>query len=610
MPHLARPLSGARLLLMALLVTVRMEQFCVFGLCIGAGWLGSQHTLQAAEPSQPGDSASLRYPVAMELLAQDTLLVTANQRGGSLSLVDLRRREVRDELPLGGRPSDLAVAGSWLLVTDEQAHELVLLQLEDTLPVVRQRLPVSPYPVEVVVGPDGSTCYVASLWSRQLTRVRLPEEMGQQARVDGVLDLPFAPRKMLPLADTSQLLVADSFGGRLGLVELDLWRLERVRDFPAHNIRGLARSANGRMLIVTHQMLNSLAHTVRNDVHWGLLMSNDLRWLKLENVLTADEDLYRGAHMHPLGEAGGAAGDPAEVAVAADGTVVVALAGVGQVAVGREEDFSLFRLPVGQRPLAVRISADGRQAFVGNMFSDSISIVDLDRKEVVAEIPLGAQRPLKELEAGERLFFDARLSHDGWMSCHSCHTDGHTNSMLNDNFSDKAFGAPKRVLSLLGRRGTEPFAWNAAAPDLETQIRNSLRQTMQTDEMPAEPQLAALAAYVLSLAPPPPVEQLRSRQDDQQVARGRQVFERLDCAACHAPPAYTTPDTYDVGLEDQHGNRRFNPPSLRGLSQRDAYFHDNRARTLSEVFEKFQHQLEQPLDESQRADLLAFLRSL
>ena len=58
--------------------------------------------------------------------------------------------------------------------------------------------------------------------------------------------------------------------------------------------------SDGKMLIVAHQMLNELAHTVRNDVHWGLLMSNDLRWLKVESVLKGGEELYTGAHMHPL----------------------------------------------------------------------------------------------------------------------------------------------------------------------------------------------------------------------------------------------------------------------------------------------------------------------
>ena len=54
----------------------------------------------------------------------------------------------------------------------------------------------------------------------------------------------------------------------------------------------------------------------------------------------------------------------------------------------------------------------------------------------------------------------AKLAHDGWFSCHSCHTDGHTNSRLNDSLGDGSFGAPKRVLSLLGVNDTAPWAWN------------------------------------------------------------------------------------------------------------------------------------------------------
>ena len=36
------------------------------------------------------------------------------------------------------------------------------------------------------------------------------------------------------------------------------------------------------------------------------------------------------------------------------------------------------------------------------------------------------------------------------MSCHSCHTDGHTSGRLADTLGDDTFGTPKRVLSLLG----------------------------------------------------------------------------------------------------------------------------------------------------------------
>ena len=70
------------------------------------------------------------------------------------------------------------------------------------------------------------------------------------------------------------------------------------------------------------------------------------------------------------------------------------------------------------------------------------------------------------------------------------------------------------------------------------------------------------------------------------------------------------PRTYSVGIEDEHGIAKFNPPSLRGLTQRRKYFHDNRAETLEDVFRVHKHRMREPLADEQLNDLLAFLRSL
>jgi cytochrome c peroxidase len=67
---------------------------------------------------------------------------------------------------------------------------------------------------------------------------------------------------------------------------------------------------------------------------------------------------------------------------------------------------------------------------------------------------------------------------------------------------------------------------------------------------------------------------------------------------------------FEVGLEDSQGNRRFNPPSLRGVGQRAPYFHDNRAATLEDVFQVHEHQLKRTLTDGEVADLAVFLRSI
>ncbi len=562
----------------------------------------------AASPSPP----TLRQSISLVLSHDGETLYAANRLTGTISSIDVAKQMVVGETKVATQLSDLqAVAATqFLLATDEAKHELLLLKADGSRIEVLQRLPVSPYPVTVVVTKDGRRCVVASLWSRRLTFVELPDGNEVEARVTATLDMPFAPRTQLLVKNDARLIVADSFGGRVAIVDMEKHHLVHVREFPGHNIRGMRVSPNGEMLIVAHQMLNELAHTVRNDVHWGLLMSNDLRWLKLDAVLTPGTDLYENAHMHPLGEAGSATGDPAGLTLTTKGAVVVSLGGVGEIAIGKEDDFSLYRIHVGKRPTAVVADRDARFLYVANTFDDEISIVDIDERKVVADISLGQQPELSLVQRGERLFYNANLSHDSWMSCHSCHTDGHTNGLLNDNFSDASFGAPKRILSLLGRKDTEPFAWAGTSSTLKAQIHKSLTQTMQGDEPPTEEQLEALVAFVETLAPPPSIDVMRGVQDRQAVGRGRELFGNLQCTNCHKPPVYTTPDTYDVGIDDKQGNREFNPPTLLGVGQRGPYFHDSRAASLEEVFLNHKHQLECDLSADELKDLLAFLRSL
>jgi cytochrome c peroxidase len=550
----------------------------------------------------------LRRPVALCVDPAGDWLYVACRESGTLCVVDLHRQEVAAEHRVGQRLADV----QWLpgtrklLAVDEAAHELLVLLAQGREVQVVSRVPVSAYPVTVLAAPDGMYATVASLWSRRLARVDLDDV----PRVRWVLDLPIAPRGQLWLQEHGRLLVADAFGGRLALVDPGRGVVADWRQLPAHNIRGLGLARDGQLLLVAHQMLNDLAHSIRNDIHWGLLMSNDLRWLKVESLLAGGDRLYRGGHMHPLGDAGRGGADPGGLAVAPDGTVVVALSGVHEVAFGKEEDFSMQRRKVGRRPTAVAIDPQGRWAFVANTLDDSLSLLDLTSGEVTQTVVLGPAPPLTLAQRGELLFYDARLSHDGWMSCHSCHTDGHSNAQMNDNFSDRSFNSPKRVLPLGGVKETLPLAWNGQVASLRQQIQNSVTGTMQRDDPLPKEEVEALVAYLQTLEPPPPLDVARGAVDPQAVARGQAVFQRHDCARCHTPPTYTSPEAYDVGLADSQGARRFNPPSLRGVSQRDRWLHDSRAQTLEEVFLLHGHPSDTAYSAEEVRDLVAFLRTL
>jgi mono/diheme cytochrome c family protein len=571
-------------------------------------------SLAVAARGEGLQSLTLRRPIAVHALPETDHVLVA-QRNGAVTRVDVGASRVMFETSVAEQLSSIApLSGGRFLAADEATHELLLLSVNEQQAEVIARAPAAPYPVSVRATGEGHRATVASLWSRRLTIFCLAASTEKEAvalQAEKVVDLPFAPREQIILPGDQQVMVFDSFGGRCVVVDLDSGKIVLTREFPGHAVRGLALSPDGEMLLASHQMLNPDAHVNQSDIHWGLLMSNDLRWMRLTSLLDPQRELYAGGRVHPLGVPGRGGADPAGVAITPGGTVIVCLGGVNQVMLGTQDDLSLLPVGVGRRPTAVTLLGDGNRAVVVNTFDDSLSVVDLSAKRVVDTISLGPTRPASLLEQGEELFYDARFSHEGWMSCHSCHTDGHSNFVRNDNLSDGGFGAPKLVLSLLGRKDTAPFAWNASVPQLPEQVRNSIHKTMQSDvrEIPDD-QIAALSAYLESLPSPPSVDALRGHSDAAAIARGRALFGKHDCAKCHAEPNYTVATLEQVGLKDEVGTLGFNPPSLRGVSQRDALLHDGRAKSLEAVFLEQRHPHSQEWSPAEVHDLAAFLRSL
>ena len=559
----------------------------------------------------------MRHPAALAVIDNGKALVVANRRSGSLSVIDATARKVVAEYDVGRGLADLAVlpGDRYLLAADQASNEVLLIDARDRKIRVADRIKVSPDPVRLVVSADGSVGMVASLWSRRLTFVGLARrgssDLQPALSMIGTLDLPFCPRELAVAADDSKLIVADAFGGRLAVVDTKRRSIDSVRLLPAHNIRGLAFTPDGQTLVVAHQVLNRLAQTSFDDVHWGMLVRNQLRVLRTSALLSsgADAAILDQSRLFDLGDVGYAAGDPADVAYDARGNLLVLLAGVDEVAITASPDQGPRRVVVGRRPTSIVPSPDGLWAYVADSLDDTISVVEIATGLRPATISLGSRPELTAADRGERLFSSARLSHDGWMSCHSCHTDGHTNSLLSDTLGDGSYGAPKRVPSLLGVAATGPWTWTGSIARLEDQIRKSIVTTMHGAKATDE-QVNDLTAYLGSLAPPSPEVAGIAPDDAPAVARGREVFESRKCASCHVPPEYTSPERYDVGLYDEVGNREFNPPSLRGVSRRDTLLHDGRAGSLEDVFQKERHPRGLALTTGEIADLVAFLRAL
>lgn len=563
----------------------------------------------------------LRRPVAIALAREGQLLLVANQRSGTVSLVDLKDRKVVSETPIGTNLSDLVAVvdlrDDLFLATDSATHQLHLLRLSGKTAELKalDSLKVSADPVSICAGKQGKRCFIASRWSRRLTIVELrrSSDGGIRLAATTVVPLAFPPLCQLLFPDGDRLLVADAFGGTLAIVNCADGRIAAMKTIPAHNIRGLAWSTDGNWLQVSHQTLSPLAHTTLEDIHWGSLVSNVLRSLPLSALDAQDADILKRSQLISLGDVGKGAADPAALVIAKNGTAYVALAGVGELAWGHLDKSDFRRVRVGIRPTALLADPNSEHVYVADSFGDSIFIFERppqpDEDPKITKISLGPQPALSAADRGERLFFDARLSHDNWMSCHSCHADGSSGDLTSDTLGDGSFGAPKRIPPLGGVSETGPWAWNGSMNVLASQVRKSVETTMHGKTVTDE-EINDLVEYLKTLKPSLAIDSPHDEPQQAAVERGRALFRGRGCDRCHVPPTYTSPHAYDVGLKDELGQSRFNPPSLRGVGQRRALFHDGRAKSLNDVFVVYRHPSNAKMSIQEVNDLVAFLRSI
>jgi len=138
------------------------------------------------------------------------------------------------------------------------------------------------------------------------------------------------------------------------------------------------------------------------------------------------------------------------------------------------------------------------------------------------------------------------------------------------------------------------------------------------------PKLGALLDYQLSLRVPDPPQ---GSFDKEAARRGKHLFRnQAGCATCHqspnltdvlSGPVRTVPflhDPAEVGMDPRYAARtatgKYRTTPLRGLWQHAPYFHDGSAPDLLAVVNHYDRLFALHLTAGQKADLVAFLKSL
>lgn len=585
-----------------------------------------------------------REPVAAIFWSDDRALV-ACAKSGTLIVWNLPQQRIHQEFAVGEKLRGLARIGdNELLVIDDKANELISLRYERERLTELSRRPVPLQPVSLCTMRIEGIDYVvvSSLWARKLTvwKHNPAQAAAPACELVREIPLPFEPRLVVavganavssdrrspppPMGPVEPRLIAvsEAFGNHLLWVDPLTGNLRRQREVHprlkspevGHSIGGMTADMAGGWLWVTHQTLQPTTPTAAAFLHRNELLRTAVRGY--------GPDLHWGKSQLGLSRRYEGAADPAGLLRIPKATLVC-LAGSNAVAVIEHRSGNVHRLSAGLRPRTIVANESQSQAIVLGELDDTVTLLDLPRIQATADLvdktaarkypldPTAAIPDPSPAERGERLFFDARKSASGMLSCHSCHTDGHTNGLLADTLGDNTHGTPKRVLTLRGTRLTDLWAWNGEMKTLQDNVHKSLQDTMHASKIdPAD--VDDLVSFLHTLPPVPPLKPVPADQADSElVERGKNIFRREACDQCHVPPlTYTSHASYDVGLADEKGLKKFNPPSLRGVGRLQKLLHDNRANSLRDVFETHGHQLKEPLPEEDLRALVRFLEGL
>jgi YVTN family beta-propeller protein len=599
--------------------------FLALGLALTGASSRADETGTTAEPD--------RSPISLALTSDGSRLLVANQTNGSVAWVDSTLGKLLREVKTGDRPSGVAVSkdGKLGVVAHWYGYDLAILDLSDDRAEVLGRVEVGPEPRGVAIAADGRTCYVAVGASNEVVRVDLVDR-----KVTARVEVGREPRGLAITPDGSRLVVGNARGQSISVVDLGKFAVERTLPMLADNLRQVAVSPDGRYAYVAAMNNRGFATSQRNI---------DLGWVLGQRVVRVMLDGSEPAENVSLDPRGEAAGDVHGLALGGGGKLfAVACGGTHEVLLLREDrkplpwrngvgrdvidgdllaDKARFRrVALGGRPTELAFAPDGKTLYVANYLANAIQVVDAGSAALTRSIALGGPEAPSRVRRGEALFHDAFRSANHWYSCNTCHSDGHTNGLdfdtLNDGWQDQSSShlrSRKKVPTLRRVALTGPWTWHGWQDTLDDAMVESFTKSMQ-GKRPNRDEVEALVAYLATLEFPRNPHRLADGGLTPAARRGEALFrsKKTNCASCHSGPEFTDGKNHDVGLNERGDvYKGHNPPSLRGVYDKDPFLHDGRARTLREALTG-DHAPEalggEPISESELEDLIAYLKSL
>jgi len=602
------------------------------------GWVLATVVVLAIAPRAMAGPAAYRSPVALVATPDGTRLYVAEHTANRVAVVDVETGAVTGHIALPASPTGLALSptGNRLYVTAGLPNGRVYAYATDTLSRTGV-FEAGHSPTAPVVGPGGARLYLCNRFGNEV----LVLDTRNGARIASI------PTSREPVAaaitpNGTKLVVANHLpagaadgnyaASVVSIIDTTNNRVGATVQLPngSNALKGVCLSPDGRYAYVTHVLARYQLPTTQLERGW--MNTNALTVIDLDaNTLVATVLLDNV----DLGAA-----NPWGVACTADGQrLCVAHAGTHEISVIDRPALhaKLDRLAAGEAvsdvsstledvPTDLAFLVDirrrvalpgkgprgvvmvGQMAYAAQYFSDDLASVDLTTdRPGVKTLSLGPDIPMTQVRLGEFYAQDAGLCFQRWQSCASCHPDMRSDGLNWDLLND-GMGNPKNSKSLVLSHKTPPVMISGIRPDAETAVRAGIKY-IQFAVRPEE-DAQAIDAYLKSVVPTP-----SPQPADDAVRRGRAVFTKAECANCHSGSLYTDLTKYDVGTGiGRQADWCFDTPTLLEAWRTAPYLHDGRAATLDEVVgvcnPDDRHGITSNLTADERADLVAFLRSL
>ncbi len=616
-----------------------------------------------------------KTPVNLAVSEDGHRLYVVCENSDSLIVVDGDARCVITEIAVGRRPHDVALSpdGNIAYVTNRLSDSVSVVDAR-SLEVVKEII-VGDEPHGVLTDPSGAYLYVLNTQDdnisvfetasfkevRRMAAGRGPWSLARADKDNTICTTSVRPNPAkFREPPVSEITVIDT---RRGVV------VDRSMVADANMLEGITFMPGQSIALFTLMRTKNLVPITRIAQGWTITNGLGVRWPdgRVDQVLLDEPNNYfpdpGDIAISPDGRIALVTGGGSDQVAMVD---VERLLGMIREAsdherkwvlpnhLGMSSRFVLRRLNVGINPRGLVFSPDGRFAYVANALEDSVTVIDAAKMEVADKIDLGGPKETTEIRWGERLFHSADNAFGQQFSCRSCHPDGHINGLNHDIEADGVGVAPVDNRTLRGIVDTAPFKWEGSNPSLQRQCGPRLAVFFARLEPFTQDELTALVRYMCTIERPPnrhrPPDGLTPAQ-----YRGKLVFERSvshngkpipperRCTTCHngaymtsrkqdfvgtgmwfdEPVEVEIHDLFDVAsfgelgnafMFDLGGRAELDVPHLNNIYDSAPYLHNGAARTLEEMFTRFNlfewHGATRDLTRQQFNDLIAYLKSL